>query len=163
MPQFDPSTFPSQIFWLAVTFVAMYFIMARNVLPRIAEVLEERSERLTSDLEKAETLRNEAETVIAAYEEALSKARAEAAAVVAQANQEIAEASAKRQAEFAAELSRRTEAAEARIDRAKEEAKAQVRDIAMDATADLTAKLTGISPKKASVQKAVDGALKEAA
>lgn len=163
MPQFDPSTFPSQIFWLAVTFVVMYLIMARNVLPRIGEVLEERSERLTSDLEKAEDLRKEAETVIAAYEEALAKARAEASAVLAQANQEIAEASTKRQSEFAAELARRTEQAEERIARAKDEATAQVRDIALDATADLTAKLTGAAPKKASVQKVVDAALKEAA
>ena len=163
MPQFDPSTFPSQVFWLAITFGAMYFIMARHVLPRIAEVLEERSERLTGDLEKAEALRKEAEAVIAAYEEALTKARAEAAAVVAQAAQEIADASAQRQDAFAAELAQRTEAAEARIDQAKQEAKAQIRDIALDATTELIAKLTGAAPKKAPVQKAVETALKEAA
>ena len=163
MPQFDPSTFPSQVFWLIITFGAMYYIMANRVLPRIAEVLEERSQRLTGDLEKAEALRREAQLVIAAYEEALTNARSEAAAVVAQATQEIAEASSKRQEAFAAELASRTEEAESRIDQAKQAAKAQVRDIAIEATIELTARLTGTAPKKAPVQKAVEAALKEAA
>ncbi|MFN4098278.1 MAG: hypothetical protein ACK4GT_00740, partial [Pararhodobacter sp.] len=35
MPQLDLSTFPNQIFWLAVTLVALYLILSRVALPRI--------------------------------------------------------------------------------------------------------------------------------
>jgi len=42
MPQLDFSTFGNQIFWLVVTLVAIYLILDRVALPRIAEVLAER-------------------------------------------------------------------------------------------------------------------------
>ena len=42
MPQFDPAFFPTQIFWLAVSFLALYYIMVRHALPRVSEVLETR-------------------------------------------------------------------------------------------------------------------------
>ena len=42
MPQLDPSTFASQIFWLVVTFVAMSLILWRIALPRISATLESR-------------------------------------------------------------------------------------------------------------------------
>ena len=42
----------------------LYLIMSRLVLPRIGEVLEERSERIADDLDKAESLKKEAEGVI---------------------------------------------------------------------------------------------------
>jgi F-type H+-transporting ATPase subunit b len=163
MPQFDPTTFASQVFWLAITFIALYVLMARVALPRIAEVLEERSERIADDLERAESLKKEADAVVEQYEAALAKARAEAGALIARAAQEIAETSARRQAEFAAELARKTEAAEARITRAKDEAKSHVRDIAIEVAGDISAKLIGVAPNQDQVAKSVDAQLKGAA
>lgn len=163
MPQFDPSTFASQIFWLAIIFAALYVLMARVALPRIAEVLEERSERIADDLERAESLKKEADAVIEQYEAALAKARGEASSVLAQAAQEIAEVSAKRQAEFSAELGRKTDEAEARIAKAKDEAKAHVREIAVGVTSEITSKLIGVEPAEDEVAKSVDAQLKGAA
>ncbi|NNG04703.1 MAG: F0F1 ATP synthase subunit B' [Inquilinus sp.] len=160
MPQFDPQYFASQIFWLAVSFAILYWLMARFVLPRIAEVLEERSERIADDLEKAETLKTEAEAVIEAYEAALAKARGEASGLLAKAAQEIAEVSAQRQAEFAAALAKKTQAAEDRIATAKQEATAQVRDIAVDAARAITDRLVGAAPDEAAAAAEVDTALK---
>ena len=34
MPQFDPTTFSTQIFWLVLTFLALYLILWKIVLPR---------------------------------------------------------------------------------------------------------------------------------
>ena len=47
-------------------------------MPRIAEVLEERQERIEDDLDKAETLKKEAYQVRIEYEKALSAAREKA-------------------------------------------------------------------------------------
>src|SRR3979490_3282644 len=78
MPQLDVSTFPSQIFWLAVFFVVLYLLMARLALPKIEKIIEERRNRVDSDLDKAGQMKTEAEAVIAAYEKALLDARHQA-------------------------------------------------------------------------------------
>ena len=42
MPQFDPTTFASQLFWLAVTFVLLFIVVSQFAIPRLGEVLEQR-------------------------------------------------------------------------------------------------------------------------
>jgi hypothetical protein len=78
MPQLDFSTFPNQIFWLIVTLVAIYFILDKIALPRIASVLAERQGTLTNDLAAAEDLKRQAVEAEEAYNKALADARAEA-------------------------------------------------------------------------------------
>lgn len=161
MPQFDPSSFASQIFWLLITFTALYFLMARVALPRIAEVLEQRSERIANDLARAEDLRKEAEGVIAQYEAALAKARAEAAAVLQGTQQDIAALVAERQDAFGKDLAAKVDAAEKRINDARTEAKGQVREIAVEVAQELTARLTGQTADAKAVGTLVDARLKE--
>ena len=45
LPQLDLATYSSQVFWLIISFVVLYFLVAKLAMPRIAEVLEERQER----------------------------------------------------------------------------------------------------------------------
>src|SRR6266849_5060015 len=78
MPQLDLSTFPSQIFWLAVFFVVLYLLMTKLAIPRIERVIDERRARVEGDLDKAGQMKSEAEAVIAAYEKALADARHQA-------------------------------------------------------------------------------------
>jgi len=81
MPQLDPTTFANQIFWLVVALVAIYFILTRVALPRIASVLAERQGTLTNDLAAAEDLKRKAVEAEAAYNKALADARTEAARI----------------------------------------------------------------------------------
>ena len=53
MPQLDFSIFPSQFFWLCVCFFSMLFIMSKIIIPRIAEMIELRREKIDGNLEKA--------------------------------------------------------------------------------------------------------------
>ena len=159
MPQFDPSSFASQIFWLVVVFGALYLLMSRIALPRITEVLDSRSERIANDLDKAELLKRETEQVIAAYESALEKARGEASAIMAKVSQNLAEQSAQREQAFNSELSDRIAAAETRIARARDQAAEQVRDIAVELAADVTAKLAGSPPPDTAVAASIDRAM----
>lgn len=81
MPQLEVSTFANQIFWLVVALLAIYFILSRVALPRIAAILAERAGTITNDLAAAEDLRNKAAEAEAAYEKALSDARAQAQSI----------------------------------------------------------------------------------
>lgn len=161
MPQFDASTFVSQLVWLALTFGVLYFILSRMVLPKIATVLESRRDRVASDLDEAETLKRQTDEAIAAYEQALAEARNDAARIARETRDEVnAEIdAARRKAE--AEVAEKIGKAEARIAEARASAMAEVNDIAAEATEDIVKSLIGGRVTKAEVTKAVKAALSQ--
>ena len=55
-PAFDPTWFASQLFWLAVFFLGLYFALGRYVLPKLSDTLEKRANRIASDLDEAARL-----------------------------------------------------------------------------------------------------------
>ncbi|MEC8291305.1 MAG: hypothetical protein VXZ78_04375, partial [Pseudomonadota bacterium] len=71
MPQLDPTSFPSQLFWLAVCFGTMLLVLSVFVLPRITRTLTARQGQIEGDLQAAEKLRADAEAALAAYDAAL--------------------------------------------------------------------------------------------
>lgn len=163
MPQFDPSTFAPQLFWLLVTFVTLYLLMARLVLPRITDILGQREDRIDGNLRRAETLKEEADQVLGAYQKAINDARHQAQAALAQAAAEIAAGAARREAEFGRKMAEQTAAAEGRIKAAKTQALAEVRGIAAEVAALMAGKLTGGQVDGGSAGQAVDSVMKERA
>jgi F-type H+-transporting ATPase subunit b len=87
LPQFDPTSWPSQIFWLALCFAVMYFVFSRSTLPRIGSALEARRAKIEGDMKAAEALSAEAETIKAQFELSLKQAATEASATVKQADE----------------------------------------------------------------------------
>ena len=84
-------------------------------MPRIAEVLEERQERIEDDLDKAETLKKEAYQVRIEYEKALSAAREKAQDATRHAQEEIAKRSAEAESAAQVKVTVMLEEAEKRI------------------------------------------------
>lgn len=163
MPQFDPSTFGPQLFWLLVTFVTLYLLMARLVLPRITDILGQREDRIDGNLRRAETLKEEADQVLAAYQKAINDARTQAQAALHQAAAEITASTARREAEFGKKMAAETAAAETRIRAAKTQALADVRGIAAEVATLMVGKLTGGQVDGGSAGQAVDSVMKERA
>jgi F-type H+-transporting ATPase subunit b len=89
MPQLDFSTWPSQVFWLIVALVVLYFILSRVALPRIGGVIEERQDAIEDDLDRAAEFKRRAAQAEIAYEAALAEAKAKANAIAAEARAEI--------------------------------------------------------------------------
>lgn len=158
LPQLDANSYPTQIFWLVVTFVVLYVIMAKVALPRIAEVLEERQERIADDIETAERLRSEAAAVQAEYEKALAEARGRAQDLFRETGDVIAKENAAAAAEAAKKVARKTKTAETRIAKQRDEALQNLRTVASETAAAATAKLIGIEPSADAVGKAVEAA-----
>jgi len=155
MPQLDVATFLPQLFWLVVTFAILYLLMWRVVLPRIADLLQERQERMDDDLQKAEALKNEAAKVLAAYEKALAEGRDKAQAVIREAIDRAGASAADHQAELAGRLAADGEAAEARINAARDEALANVRVAAVEVAQAATARLVGGEVAESAVAAAI--------
>jgi F-type H+-transporting ATPase subunit b len=161
MPQLEASTFISQLFWLAITFVGLYLVMWKVVIPRVADVLRDRQERLDDDLEKAEALRNEAASVLEAYEKTVADGRARAQAILREAADQNDKEAAIRQAALGEQLAQQTAAAEARIEGAREEALANIRSIAAEAAQAATLRLSGATITQDEAEEAVAAILAE--
>ena len=62
MPQFEQvEVFHSLIFWSLISFGILFFLLKRFAFPPILEVLEERENKIRSEIGDAEKLRQEAE------------------------------------------------------------------------------------------------------
>ena len=57
-PPFDSEQFPSQLVWLAISFVLLYVLMSRIALPRIGDIMAARSKVISDDLAAAELVKN---------------------------------------------------------------------------------------------------------
>lgn len=161
MPQFDPTTFAPQLFWLAITFVMLYVLMAKVALPRIGEVLDERQRRIDDNLDKAGQLKAEADAAVAAYEKALAESRADAQRVIREAVERLSRQAELRHKELADKLSDQIKAGEARIAAAKEQAMSHVREVAQDVARAAVGKLLGAGPDEAQLDKVMTAVMQE--
>nr|WP_255599551.1 F0F1 ATP synthase subunit B [Afifella sp. IM 167] len=157
-PPFDPSTFLSQLIWLAIFFGLLYILLSRVALPRVATILEERNDRIADDLAEAEKLKRESDEAIAAYEQALAEARAKAHGIAQEARDKAkAEIEAER-SKVEADLDAKLAEAEERIGEVKTKALAEVDAIAKETTEAIVTTLSGESPNEAKVGEAVSQA-----
>jgi len=154
-PPFDPSSFASQLLWLAITFGVFYLLMSKVVIPRISGILGVRRDRISRDLDEAQRLKEESDAAMAAYEQELTEARNSAHAIAQEAKDKAkAEAEAKRSASEAA-LNEKLAASEKQIAEIKAKALGEVDGIAIDTVSEIVKELVGTSATKADIAKAV--------
>ncbi|MBN9445003.1 MAG: F0F1 ATP synthase subunit B' [Bosea sp.] len=158
-PPFDPSHFASNLFWLAITFAVLYWLMSRIALPRIGEILEERAGTIGRDLDQAAEMQAKAEEMAQAYEKALAEARKNAQGIAQTARETGAKASDAQRHATEAELAAKLAQAEATIAKTKTEAMSNVRGLGSDIAVAIVTKLTGQAPSAAEATEAVDQAL----
>lgn len=144
LPQFDPSTFPSQLFWLAATFLLLYLFFSIKTLPAISSVLENRREHIRSDLEMAEKLKAEAERAQEAYEKLLTNAREESSQAVSNVTGAIKARAEKEQQAFREKHEHEVGALEKRIAKAKTDAMKDMTVIAAEIASEAADRIVGI-------------------
>jgi F-type H+-transporting ATPase subunit b len=159
MPQLNIPDFAPQIVWLVFWFVILYVLMTSLGLPRIKAIMDARRQRREDDLARAAQLKADAEAANAAYQEALSDARAQAMATLKAASDRMAAEAAERQRALAATLAQQIEEAERRIAASKDQALAEVRGVAVDVGRAVVEKLTGSMPDVARMTAAVEHSL----
>ena len=63
MPQLEITTYPSQIFWLVVSFLTLYLIMSRIIVPRISSVIKNRESQIKNNIHISEQLYKDTEII----------------------------------------------------------------------------------------------------
>ena len=154
-PPFDPSTFASQLVWLAIAFGFLYWYMSKRGLPQLGGVIDERKAQIARDLDDATAMQQKADAAAAAHEKTLAEARAKAQALAQAARDAAAaDAQAKRQA-LEDELAAKLAAAEREIAATRAQAMASVAEVARDAAGAIVERLGGRSADPAAVAAAV--------
>ena len=159
LPQLDTATFANQIFWLIVTMLVLYWVVAKIALPRIGAVLSDRQGAVTGDLMAAEEFKLKAKEAEAAYDKALADARAEAGKIVAANRAEIQKELDAAIAHADAEISARAAESEKRIREIRDSADTDAREVARDVAAELVRSFGG-TVDQAAVDQAVDSRMK---
>jgi len=142
-PPFDTSTFPSQIFWLVITFAFLFVVMWRVAGPRMNGVITTRRNKINGDIAEAQKHRGDAEAASAAYQTALAGARARANAHAEETRKRIGGEIDKAKADADAKAHEATLAAEARIQTMRAEARTSMTAAAQDAAIEIVNRLTG--------------------
>lgn len=158
LPQLDVSTYAGQVFWLLITFVLLYLLMARVFLPRLGSVIEERRQRIADDFDKAAEFKRQAEEAEAAYRKALADARARASRIAQETRDQIDADIKAMQAETDAKLDAEIEAAERRIAATSARAAEAVRAAARETVRDIVVALIDETPSDDAVDAAIQSA-----
>ena len=82
MPQFNAKSFNSQLFWLIITFTALYLIITYLILPRIRENIRLRKNKISNDLERAESIKLEIENMISVSNIKFEEAKVQAQKII---------------------------------------------------------------------------------
>ena len=152
LPQMNADTFPSQIFWLVVTFGLLFLVLWRVTLPMIEGVIGERRNRIEGDLGTAEKLRQQASDSLAAYEAALAGARSRAHQVMDDNRKAVAAELDEQKTHAEQEAQAAMKVAEERVAAEHARALRNVRPAAAEAAAAIVERLIGarVAPDEAS-------------
>lgn len=125
-PPFDALTFGTQLFWFAVTFILLYLVVSRFVLPTVGGVLAKRASTIQTDLDQAAQKSAAAEDARTQMERAVAKARADARSMIDAARADVMAKLNAEQEAAEKRLTDRITSAEAAVNAARQKALGEV-------------------------------------
>ena len=155
LPQFDISTFASQIFWLAIMFVILYVFFARFSLPALSATIENRRNVIRSDLEEAEKLSQSADQTKVDYEIAMQSAHNDARKTITDAEVFLRQQAEQHANEFREKSAAAVANLENEADTAKSKIKSDLAKTASDLATDIINKLSGITVTDSEIKSAI--------
>ena len=157
MPQINQLSeiFLSQLFWLAVVFGIIYFVIGRGMVPKIRGTVSEREAKIAADLKRAQDAREEADRTEALWRARMDEARANAFAVEQEARARSARELESKLGEASAATAKKIEDAQAGIRTALESARSEIETVAADAARDMVRRLAGLDVEQREAAAAV--------
>lgn len=153
----------SELILGALTFAVLFVFMKKWVFPRLDQMLEERRQKIQGEMEKAESTRVEADTLLADYRQQLASAREESNRIIEEARKTASQLQrdiqVKAEEESQATVARAQDEIRAERDRVFQELRAQVGDIAVE----LAGRVVGESLDRSSHERLIDEYIDEVA
>lgn len=141
MPQFDLTTYSSQIFWFAICFLALYFSIAKIILPRISSIIANRKSIIDADTLAASALESEVNEFEDKRAGTLSEANAKYKSALEAAQKNASAAREKMLEEFKDNSAKMVEKSRAEINKIINSSKEESNKVAAKLAADLEKKI----------------------
>lgn len=141
MPQLDFSVLPSQAFWLVISFMLMWLIMAKMIVPKITDIINRRQRKIDDYLSAAAEFKQTAEDILEKYERALHQANAQAAECLRKAAEDLDKKTAEREEETSRRLVEMLAESEKKIEEDRQLTIDEIEKISIDLAAQVAGKL----------------------
>jgi len=148
-------------FWVFVAFVILVGALFKKIYAALTSGLDARAARIKAQLDEAEKLREDAQSLLAEYQRKQHAAADEAQGIVAQAKAEAERLREQAQADLEHALKRREQQAIEKIAQAEAEALGEVRNQAVDLAMAASARLLADSLNEEKSARLVDEAIKD--
>jgi F-type H+-transporting ATPase subunit b len=126
----------NELFWGAISFVILFFLLAKFAYPTLKKGMDERAEKIRTSIDEAEQARTDSQRILEEYQRQLADARSESARIIEEARQaaDRLRQDLKRQAETEVnELRNRAqEDIQAQVQRAMADLQARVGELAIE-------------------------------
>jgi len=144
-PPLDVSTYGTQLFWFAVTFALLYFVVSRFVLPSVGGVLAKRATTISGDLDQAAQRSAAAEEARVQMERSVAKARSDARSMIEAARADMTAKLNVEQEAAEKRLTDRIASAEAAVNAARQKALGEVPALADQLAREIADKIAPVS------------------
>jgi len=152
--------FKTPEFWVAVSFFIFVGLLVWKGVPgMITTALDARAEKIKQQLDDAQKLREEAQSLLAEYERKRKDAEKEAQGIVTQAKAEAESYAAETRAKLEDSMTRRTKMAEDKIAQAQAEAVKEVRAAASELAISAATSVIAEATKGAKGNKLIDDSI----
>ncbi|MBL0319838.1 MAG: hypothetical protein IPP74_11200 [Alphaproteobacteria bacterium] len=152
MPQLDPSSFASQLFWLALTFSLLFVVLSVFLLPRIRGILEHRQSTIEAGLAEARAFRDLAESALFDYQSTMSDSRSEGAKIMQEAALLFQKESAETLASVEKDIETRLAQAEKSLTATREKALASAKEASLSIAQTVVKTIAGFDANSQSLR-----------
>lgn len=160
MPQLDPTYFPSQLLWLALSFGLLFILLRFWALPHVTETIDKRQKTIADDIDHALKLQQEMEHISKKCEIILNKSRMEAHELLTQKTDEIKFFNREKEKELAEKLNIHLKNTEQKVQKAKNDAISEIEKLVIDLSLELAERLTKTKFSEEIVRQAVSQNIK---
>ena len=141
MPQLDPSSYISQIFWLLVCFCSLWGLLSVFVIPKIADAIEQRKRKIDEYIQKANALNQRAKESLDKYHAVLEQAEQTSKEEMQKGKDELQRYLQNAEADLSKRLNKKIADNEFTLAKEKKDTMQQIESIAVDLAYEIVQKL----------------------
>jgi len=155
MPQLDPTYWASQVFWLAIIFSSIYFLIAKIFIPKIKDNIDSREDKIRKDLEEAHLLKEEADKKLKIYNASIDEAKMNTKKILSDSRKKLNEDIQVKKNQIEKEIEKETKNAEKEIQKFKIDASVKVSSISEEIVSNVIKDIFGEDLNKSSIKATV--------